>query len=571
MPQTSEPPLLPSGFAVIQSLSESVLRHWPPSAVLQCVHLCPSRTFLSPSIQGAHFRDSLEINNAWHTPYDAALISLRNLQEDITLSLRKAAFGILAARNRASPVQSLPTEVLRQVFMHLKGDIRAKLALTQTCSAWRELMIEDPFMWTSVDLDTVCSPVIASKIFRRAKEYPLQLTCHDWNELRLNCASFELGRVEELETTFTVPMFRNLCKRGAPLLKRFRIAIPRHSNMITYLPYLFAQTHPVLKDLTMIDCRLMFTPDNYRGLTRLDIRFSRPMMSLRQDEDFLYIFRGCPGLEELRLENMNLYRDTQDYTDVVHLAQLRTMHIRLSVRDMACLLSAISAPPSLRLSMVSYGYDRRRGPENSEAEQPCLRLLAQTKYLDVDHTKNSIFAFREVDDRAPSLCRKVIQSEDAAQGSAASDLLARLVGTYPMPHLLKVRTRDIAAATLIQVLQRCPSITTLEIIFSTDGIGDTAVLPSLMEAIRSSEAPVLANLRSLSLERVHMDVNSLFDIIELRRACPEFHYIHLHYCHGELSSGEMIELLKGEFITADWSPQSLLVEGLPYNDLEHAR
>ncbi|KAI0697169.1 hypothetical protein BC835DRAFT_793484 [Cytidiella melzeri] len=490
--------------------------------------------------------------------YDVALAALAYLQGDIYESFQKTVRQVQAARNAASPILKLPIEVYRQVFMCLEGDVRDKFAVSQTCSLWRRISTQDPFLWTNIDLDTIRTSEIASKVFRRAGEYPLRLRCNNWNELRLNCVSFEMPRVEELETVFTgtIPMFRNLCRRSAPQLKRFVIAVPSHNHEVTYIPCLFSKLHPMLTDLTMVECRLLFTPENYRGLTKLHIRFSFPIMSQRQDDDFLCVFRGCPDLEEVRLENLNLSHDGQQPTEILHLPRLRIMHLRLCARDLNCLLSAISTPPTLELTIILYGLPAQRGAilgAITSPGLPSLALLQETKYLDIDQDKHGIFAFRDQGAREPSLSYTALTHDLASQFTGTSDDLVILTGLHPMPHLERVRARNIKPGALIKLLTICPTITKLELIHSTGGVGNTTTIPFIMRELPLSTSPLLPHLQTLLLENVYIDVETLFSLVELRRARPEFRHIALHNCQGDLSLEESMETLNAEFQTARWT------------------
>ncbi|KAI0344033.1 hypothetical protein BDW22DRAFT_1121225 [Trametopsis cervina] len=529
---------LPSGFAIIQALSESVVKHWPPSTI-----------------------DPAFPPDLWSSPYDTALQALQSLQNDIAITLHKTARAIEAARNSASPALKLPVEVLRHVFAALGGNVRDKLAVSHTCNVWRETILHDPFLWTTVDLDTIKASQIASRVFRRAKEYPLQLSCRHWDALRIKCAVVELARVEELDVTFTVAMFHDLCRRKAPLLKRCKLTVPDSANTLTYLPCLFSKAHPRLTDLTMNHCRLIFNTENYRGLTKLDIRFSLHAMPLRQDEDFSCMFRACPDLEELRLEQVNLSREVQESYSPIHLAKLRTMRLHLSMRDLNCLLSAISAPPTLQLSILTYNDGRGRAVSPISAPtQPCLSLLTETRFLDADEVTSTVFAFREEDYSQPSLSYKVLGTEKLTP--VASEALIALSALHFMPHLYRLRTRDIEPDTIITLLKHCPSICTLELIYSNPDIGDSTIIPRLAEELEYSEGRLFPSLRCLKLERVYLDVETLFNLTTISKAAPKLHTIECHSCQGDLQVTEMIEILNEDFEVVNWTSRSLVTEAL---------
>ena len=533
----------------------------------------PLRKFLSQTSGQSCAGDlTYELHSALYGHYDAALVALQSLEEDISRSIRKFANGIQCAMNSQRPILKLPVEVARRIFAFLDGNIRDQMSVAQTCSLWRTVITEDPFLWTTIDMDTVNTPQVASKAFRSAKDYPLRMKCRHWDEFRLQCVALEMHRVEELETIFTVPSFRTLCRIPAPSLKRFVIAsgvtvygyMHAGNDVFTYLPYLFSNTHPLLTDLTMIDCRLAITPENYRGLTKLNIRFSFPIMSLRYDEDFMCVLRGSPNLEELRLENMIIFREHQIPMDVIDLPYLRTMHVRLVIRDLRCILSAISAPPTLRLS-VSPIYKRDRTSDPSLLAQialpvpPSLSLLEETAYLDVDPSKHGIFTYRDTAAEQPAWSYRAaplqtIINTDPAGEALSADLLV-LADLHPMPLLERVRTRDIEPSVIVKLLGKCPSVTDVELMYPRRGIGNTSLMPTIMSALRTSTEPFLPNLQTMRIQEVYIDVDTIFDILELRRACPDFQNIFMYSCEGDLPVEEMLEILQSEFENAKWIEQ----------------
>ncbi|KAI0802984.1 hypothetical protein BC629DRAFT_1591090 [Irpex lacteus] len=346
-----------------------------------------------------------------------------------------------------------------------------------------------------------------------------------------------------------------------------RTNVPEHSNIFTYLPYLFSNTHPLLTDLTMVDCRLILTTANYRGLTKLNIRFTRPMMSLRQDEDFICILRGSPRLAELRLENMNLYRESHEPMEVVPLPRLRFMYLRLTVYDLKCVLSAISAPPTLRLSIAPSSRSGYRTSPSILAliispGQQSLTLLTESVYLDVDPTKHGIFTYRDTAALQPALSYRA--SNHAASTPAEPELTSAdlnvLVDIHTMPALERVRFRDIDPAPIVKLLSKSPSITDIELLYSHQGIGNTEIMPAIMHELRQHSNAFLPKLRSLRLQEVYISVETLFDLVEFRRACPEFGSIYLHACQGDLTTEELVETLKTEFEVVEWTSRLHMID-----------
>ena len=108
------------------------------------------------------------------------------------------------------------------------------------------------------------------------------------------------------------------------------------------------------------------------------------------------------------------------------------------------------------------------------------------------------------------------------------------------------------SSALVHLLRQCPTITTLEIISSDAGLGEMDIIPSLIQAHHACDDSLMPSLQTLALERVHIDIDGLCYLIELCRAYPKFRCVRLHNCAGDLSSDEMLAILKEEFQTAEW-------------------
>jgi len=77
-----------------------------------------------------------------------------------------------------------------------------------------------------------------------------------------------------------------------------------------------------------------------------------------------------------------------------------------------------------------------------------------------------------------------------------------------------------------------------------------------MKTLQSSTDPLLPKLHTLRLANVYIYVETLFDLVELRRECPELRNIFLYSCSGDLPVEEMMETLEEEFEVAMWTSEA---------------
>lgn len=491
------------------------------------------------------------------------MTALECIKDDILVTLDRTLGTIQASRNHTLLILRLPTEVARRIFAFLDdGDIRPKLSVSHTCKHWRTVIITDPFMWTNIDLGTIYSPEIASIAFRHAREYPLRLRCIQWNALRVHCVETEMRRVEELDATYVATIFHRLCGRSAPLLKRLTMTAPNPHEASIHLPYLFLGVHPMLTHLMLVNCRLALTSSNYSGLTQLSIRFPNFTVSLKEryEENFTTILRACPDIEKIRLENLNLFEDTYQSTEVVHLPRLRLMYLRLSPHDSKCLLSSVSASSSLRLSLgPSLAPTMAMTPLDlagiTAPGQQSLLLLTESIYVDADPAKHGIFTYRDTTARRPALSYRAVSpsiSTPSDPQKTSSDLNV-LMDLHTMCSLQRVRLKDIEPTVILKMLRKFPSITNLELFCSQHAIGNTSVMSAIIKEARSSTQSFLPNLQSLRMQGMHISAHMLFELIELRRACTMLSYLSLHACQSDLQVYEMIGMLRDEFDNVEWT------------------
>ncbi|KAJ3536590.1 hypothetical protein NM688_g6816 [Phlebia brevispora] len=488
---------------------------------------------------------------------DSALRTLHHISSDFFRLTHQARRNLQRRRNGAVAINRLPTEILCSIFVAVGDNARDKLSIAQTCGFWRKIALGFPFMWTSVDLDTITTSYMASKIFRRGGDHPLRVTCREWNDLRVTCVTFELPRLQDLDLTWTSIIHNALNGKIAPSLVRLRLSSPRGIAHIQ-APMLLVREHPLLEDLTLVRCRMAFTPANFHGLKKLNIdcsSFGSPVMD--GDQDFLHVLESCPELETLVLRGLSLYSEEFGYEPASPVVLPRLRHMELSVRPEGIrhITSKVSAPALHRLLMRCGSL---HSGDVAAISGRCLAftILASTEFLVIDNGASTICAF-DKDTRLSFLfVEDLVQSPPVFRGIVTS-----LAADYSMSSLRTLRIRKPRTAEVIMLLRNLPTVQTLVLIYplsSSSKLRNAEIVPELLfEARKTSEPPFLPNLRTLAFERVYLSIQNSCELLEFMELRPGLQRLHLFWCKGDLPMDELVELLQGQSVTAQSSHRSL--------------
>ncbi|KAF8274352.1 hypothetical protein EI94DRAFT_1782567 [Lactarius quietus] len=117
--------------------------------------------------------------NSWERIQQAIDVQIKSLEESTRATIRALRFR----RNAHSPISSLPPEVLAAIFSFLclpgvpslggKPDNHlARLRVSHVCHQWREIVLNQPFLWSHVDFTTVSLTRVTETLIR-AKSVPL--------------------------------------------------------------------------------------------------------------------------------------------------------------------------------------------------------------------------------------------------------------------------------------------------------------------------------------------------------------------------------------------------------------
>ena len=125
---------------------------------------------------------------------------IRSLEESFVKSVRV----LRLERNALVPISSLPPEIFAAIFSFLcfNGGVRgysghnlARIHLSHVCHQWREIALNQPFLWSHVDFTTL-TWAGAAEILARTKSAPLYLEARIsyryWNGVRFDTFRNEL-------------------------------------------------------------------------------------------------------------------------------------------------------------------------------------------------------------------------------------------------------------------------------------------------------------------------------------------------------------------------------------------
>ena len=313
--------------------------------------------------------------------------SRKHLQQVIDAEIKSLQESLLALslrRNALSPISSLPPEIFEAIFTFLclpalegeKSDHhQARLLVSHVCHQWREIALNEPFLWSNVHFNTPGSLDGATEILARAKSVPLHLKVkipgrRRWNDVRFSAFQKELqarlpnvchltinAQLVRLHETFgglispapTLEYLSLFCRGG-----------PSYENTETeghlFVPNtLFNGSAPRLSCLKLINCKISWKSPLMQGrLVHLEIRspIARPKL-----ETWLDALNAMTQLKTLVLHSASPIAASQGDVLVEHnvtLPSLTHLNILTSLANCALMLAHLDLPALTALSMTAY-------------------------------------------------------------------------------------------------------------------------------------------------------------------------------------------------------------------------
>lgn len=481
----------------------------------------------------------------------------------MTALMQYIRLEMCSRRNTLIKVNNLPTEVLCQIFLAVGSNIKDKIALSQTCSHWRNVSIKFPFMWTSLNLNSMTHQNIVPLVMQRSDGFALQMKCTNWNSLRHTLCALELYRVKELDislSTYGHDLYHDwLQVRPAPQLTQLSISC----NAEVTIPPIFAGQHPRLTELHLFECRMAFSPGIYRGLKILTIEsVVLPDSKHGNDVDIMHVFKDCPELEEIVLEGCSL-TDEDPFVEahgIIHLRHLRTMQLGLEARCIRRILQLIDAPPTVHLKLHFYTDFNEPGDKYpiSEPNNIMVSLFNKFRSFVVHGPRLEVFGFNDREMRQPSF-EASFDTDDYARISRVISPISKFL---PMPNLQRLQVHRIPDEDVVTLLKHAPTVTRLDIRCEeevreieelTRGMHPTGVIRHLVQTVLKTPQPLFPRLRTLSLDSAFLDMDTIFALGELCQLCRRLRHLSLHRCNSDLGVAETQHMLLQEYETVEWT------------------
>lgn len=350
---------------------------------------------------------------------DSALNGIVVASHNLETELAMAMSALRYERNTLVKAVSLPVELLQKMFRPLRQEWKSVIALSQTCSRWRDIVVHDPVMWTYLYMRHVPHQ-IATLFAQRSQSRPLSIKLlmnliarpqlpRFWRDMFCYCEAHRIKRFDiVIPRTLTATHLSSAAFNTAwitdtnmPLLEELSVTAPEYPDGLLrsndfVLRHLLSHDLPSLRSLTLYRVCLPWTCAGYKGLKKLHISLGGAEAAWNNsDGDILQIFRGSPNLEDILLSIPFAIQGTHHIRAIpssIRLPRAKSVILELVPVDMSYILSSLSLPdslPLLRLKCKSYILDSifKYLPAGSK----CLPGLDELTALTVDLYNSQLF------------------------------------------------------------------------------------------------------------------------------------------------------------------------------------
>ncbi|GJE87950.1 hypothetical protein PsYK624_040330 [Phanerochaete sordida] len=306
--------------------------------------------------------DQTSDEDACRSACDAELADIRNIHDKVAA----AAIRLRLERNKHVAVNTLPVELLRQIFC-CAGEhgllYKTNFAIIATCARWRAVALEEPLMWTHLPLCNLKDEALEFYLDHTRTQYtqhPCTATIRRYWPKSLDNGDL-VDCVETLRAFFPCVQdfdngeweYNKLCTRG---FRRLEIHIKEAHFMNILSEWLFFSGHEV-HYMTVSGGRFRWDCRAYQDLLELDLtaRALENHEMASQEGSLLQVFRGSPQLQKLRFRLYDVEQPDFDPEDDPGLSEkiqsehipmdhLRSLILDLPVAFATHILQSISLP-----------------------------------------------------------------------------------------------------------------------------------------------------------------------------------------------------------------------------------
>ncbi|TFK32859.1 hypothetical protein BDQ12DRAFT_472978 [Crucibulum laeve] len=307
-----------------------------------------------------------ERNRAWLVErierLKAKLESLHKQADDSLLRMR-------SYRIATYPARRLPPEIIGEIFLHIIVSLQADKTLVnsvpsylypfQVCSAWREVAVNMPQVWTSLSLSLDVGRLhgldeIISTFWGRARTFPLSL--------HLQCDSFG-GKCPSLKLQPFVERIETLCLDVPPSFVE-GIFSPYKSELLglhRLIMHWSSQTFtPITSfvDATQLTSFTLYGPSYGCAIGSFNLPWSQlRTLDLRKGpvgrHVILPILSTCGELEDLRINLVRSASNTSSAAAPVTIPSLRRLSITGAVSVIPDFLNDLILPSLVELEVIN--------------------------------------------------------------------------------------------------------------------------------------------------------------------------------------------------------------------------
>ncbi|TCD70614.1 hypothetical protein EIP91_002644 [Steccherinum ochraceum] len=413
----------------------------------------------------------------------------------------QARLNIASRRNALAPIHMLPQQILSDIFRcatlgsnrSARGSGSVALSISHTCSYWRAVAIEDHSLWSTILLSSINitqanvhaknSGTVPLRIHLDIRR-PLQETeltteeiC-DWGAICANQLQFCRVNLQKAETLILrlqdqPPSIKHLIAwivtGSAPRLKHASI----ESHVLVHIPRLFDgksdletlvlfeviapwSALAIMGNLTKLHLHLGAIPD--RARRQMDVSLFDMLLALSMLEDLSLWSRD-------RLPAMTITHPN-DRPELVHLASLKSLSVKLQPQDVEVFLRNIATPHSMEKIHIAY-YGTSDNVEGAIAiplptDQRCLPALRTVNTLCLDSFNGIYGSLPSSTARSLLLAPALQGTSDAVVAECVAATFNVIANYYPMQHLSTLSTYRAAELELhgefATFLRGCPHI-----------------------------------------------------------------------------------------------------------------